>query len=318
MGSWEAGAVHPVALTDIGERYARYRLHDPEATKVMEKSLRRYGQISPVVVCLRDGGLELVDGFKRLLAARAIPRMSTLAARLLALDERTAKAAIYSLNRVGRRIQELEEAWLVYALVREDGLTQVETAELLGRHKSWVCRRLALLERLAAEAKDDLRLGLLSPTAARQLTRLPAGNQVEVLAAMRREALCAAEVRQVVDLFLASADTTQREFVLRKPREAMDQAQAEVVPTSDPRLTVAGNRLSKDLAILLDRLARMATWFQFRGLAELSRGDRGILAPHVERLVSEARVMADLAEEFHTEVVRHEAGAAQRDCVLTQ
>ncbi len=177
MGSWEAGAVHPVALTDIGERYARYRLHDPEATKVMEKSLRRYGQISPVVVCLRDGGLELVDGFKRLLAARAIPRMSTLAARLLALDERTAKAAIYSLNRVGRRIQELEEAWLVYALVREDGLTQVETAELLGRHKSWVCRRLALLERLAAEAKDDLRLGLLSPTAARQLTRLPAGQR---------------------------------------------------------------------------------------------------------------------------------------------
>ena len=135
---------------------------------------------------------------------------------------------------------------------------------------------------------------------------------------MRREALCAAEVRQVVDLFLASADTRQREFVLRKPREAIGQAHAEVVPTSDPRLTVAGNRLSKDLAILLDRLARMATWFQFRGLAELSRADRGILAPHVERLVSEARVMADLAEEFHTEVVRHEAGAAQRDCVLTQ
>ena len=48
------------------------------------------------------------------------------------------------------------------ALVREDGLSQVEAAELLGRHKSWVCRRLALLERLCAEAQAELRLGLLS------------------------------------------------------------------------------------------------------------------------------------------------------------
>ena len=41
------------------------------------------------------------------------------------------------------------------ALVREDGLSQVEAAELLGRHKSWVCRRLALLERLGDEAQAD-------------------------------------------------------------------------------------------------------------------------------------------------------------------
>jgi hypothetical protein len=80
------------------------------------------------------------------------------------LDERSAKAAVYALNCVGRQPQELEEAWIVQALVREDGLSQVETAELLGHHKSWVCRRLALLEKLCHEAREDLRLGLLSPT----------------------------------------------------------------------------------------------------------------------------------------------------------
>ena len=46
-------------------------------------------------------------------------------------------------------------------------MTQVEVAELLGRHKSWVCRRLALVEKLSNEAREDLRLGLLSTTAAR-------------------------------------------------------------------------------------------------------------------------------------------------------
>jgi len=314
MGS--VGEVRQLALEEIGEYYGRYRLHDADAGRAMETSLKRYGQISPVVVCLRDGAIELVDGFKRLSAARAIPSMPTLLARVLALDDRTAKAAIYSLNQVGRRIQELEEAWLVYALVREDGLTQVDAAELLGRHKSWVCRRLALIERLSPEAKDDLRLGLLSPTAARQLTRLPVGNQVEVLAAMRRESLSAAEMREVVDLFLASADATQRAFVLERPREAIAQVHAEIIPPSDPRLTVAGNRLSKEMAIVLDRLARIETWFQFRGLAELSLADRGILVRHVERLVGQARVTADLAEEFVTEI-RHERDVAQRDCAST-
>ncbi len=67
------------------------------------------------------------------------------------VDERSAKAAIHGLNSVGGRPSELEEAWLVQALVREDGLTQVEAASLLNKHKSWVCRRLALLERLSSE-----------------------------------------------------------------------------------------------------------------------------------------------------------------------
>jgi hypothetical protein len=37
-----------------------------------------------------------------------------------------------------------------------------------------VCRRLALIERLGPKAKDELRVGLLTPTAARQIVRLPA------------------------------------------------------------------------------------------------------------------------------------------------
>ncbi len=99
----------------------------------------------------------------------------------------------------------MEEAWIVHALVREDGLSQIEAAELLGRHKSWVCRRLALIEKLAEEAKEDLRLGLVSPTTARQLVQLPAGNQVELLATARREALTGLEVRGLVDLLRSRA-----------------------------------------------------------------------------------------------------------------
>ena len=177
MSSWAVEEFRALRLEEIDVRYARYRLSVLEAEETMARSLRRYGQISPVVVCLREEVPVLVDGFKRLAAARGLKGFGTLSARRIEVDERGAKAAMYGLNRTGRHFGELEEAWLVQALVREDGLSQVEVAVLLARHKSWVCRRLAMMEKLCAAAQEDLRLGLLSPTMARQLVRLPAGNQ---------------------------------------------------------------------------------------------------------------------------------------------
>ena len=113
----------------------------------MAWSLRRYGQLAPLTACRREGRAELLDGFKRR-AAAAQAAWPTLSVRVLDLDERAAKAAIFGLNSVGRRPNKLEDAWIAQALVREDRLSQVDAGELLGRHKSWVCRRLALLERL--------------------------------------------------------------------------------------------------------------------------------------------------------------------------
>jgi ParB-like chromosome segregation protein Spo0J len=194
MSDWPEGEIRPLPVEAIGDRYRRYRLPDAAAEAAMASSMARYGQLSPVAVCLREEQPELLDGFKRAASARVLPGVKLLQARLVAVDERMAKALILGLNGTGGRMKELEEAWIVHALVREDGLSQLEVAELLERHKSWVSRRLALLERLAEECREDLRLGLLSPTMARQLTRLPAGNQVEVMAAARQEHLTAAEV----------------------------------------------------------------------------------------------------------------------------
>ncbi len=164
MLHWAGEEPQELRLEQIGESYARYRLHVPEAEHVMMRSLESYGQISPVVVCIQEGRYELIDGFKRLGAARKMGTLQSLVARRIETDERGAKAAIYGLNRAGGRTREIEEAWIVHALVREDGLTQVEVAELLGRHKSWVCRRLAVSEKLGPEARADLQVGLLTPT----------------------------------------------------------------------------------------------------------------------------------------------------------
>ena len=303
MLHWAEDGIRDLTLKEIGEHYGRYRLHLPDAERAMARSLERYGQISPVVVCMRDARYELIDGFKRLAAARSVTVLDHLSARLILVDESGAKAAIYGLNRAGGRTRELEEAWIVHALVREDGLTQVEVAELLGRHKSWVCRRLALIERLGPEAKDELRVGLLCPTAARQIVRLPEGNQAEVLDVVRREALSTAELSGVVDLLLQCSGRHQQEYVLQNPRECLTQAgSATEISTRDPRLSQSGNEVLKRTGILIAMLGRMEVWLAHRGRAGLTPGDHPILAPRFERLARDASSVAALSRDLILEL----------------
>src|SRR5580704_7823227 len=113
---WEDGNVRPVALAELGQWYRRYRLADPHGEAAMAGSLRRWGQLAPVAACVREGRLELLDGFKRWTAGQQVAGLTTLSVRVLEVEEATAKAAILGLNRERGAIRELEEAWIVQAL----------------------------------------------------------------------------------------------------------------------------------------------------------------------------------------------------------
>jgi hypothetical protein len=176
-------------------------------------------------------------------------------------------------------------------------MSQVEVAALLERHKSWVCRRLALLERLCDEAEADLRLGLLSVGLARQLTRLPVGNQAAVLSAARREGLTQVEVRCLIDL-LHGAPAQQQAVLLQDVRAALEQAAGVTGPVRDRRLSAAGNRLARQVGTLLELLSRLENTQRQRGLAELTHDDRRLLAPRLIHLAAAARRVAVVVEEL--------------------
>ncbi|HZT83255.1 MAG TPA: ParB/RepB/Spo0J family partition protein [Gemmataceae bacterium] len=304
MDPCQSGRIIPVHLDQLGDHFRRYRLRAPQAVQAMAQSLRRWGQCAPIVATPREERPQVLDGFTRWDAARQVRGMSTLSVRLVELDDRHAKAAIYGLNQTGRRPHELEEAWIVRSLVRDDGLSQVEAAELLGRHKSWVCRRLALLEKLADGVRQDLEVGLLTPTAAREIARLPAGNQAEVLDLARREALGGDELGGVVRLLLGAVTAEQKQFILAKPREALGRAAAAPKEGWDPRLSARGNRVSKQLAALLDRLAWTENFLECRGWTGLVASDRLVLGPIFARLARDARCVADAAGDLAVEMSR--------------
>ena len=144
-------------------------------------------------------------------------------------------------------------------------------------------------------------MGLLSPTAARQIVRLPEGNQAEVLQVIRREALSVAELTGILDLLLKCPSREQQEYVLARPREALSQAKGFIPGVRDPRLSEAGNEVGKRLGTLLDLLSRMEVWLAHRGRTGLTPQDGAVLLPRFQRLAREAGSVAALSQDLVSE-----------------
>jgi ParB/RepB/Spo0J family partition protein len=213
-----------IPVNDIGQRYSALRIIQPKADKAMERSMSRYGQLTPVVIGARpDDRYEMVDGFKRLRAGRKLG-YSALEATVMSGCERVMKAAIIHLNVRARTIADLETALVIQSLHRKNGLSQVEIAALLDRHKSFVCRRLQLVEKLSADVIEHLKLGLINITIARQLVRLPAGNQAKALCTILKYRFTGSETARLVGLLLQNP-RWNNEKILSFPEQILNERQ---------------------------------------------------------------------------------------------
>lgn len=215
--------IEELAVSEIGEKYGAFRIVNPRADGAMIKSIRKYGQISPVVCVKGKDGYEMIDGFKRLRACRSLNQM-TLKAKTIQVSGRVCKAAMLQLNWSGKSINEMEEALVLQSLHREDGLTQVEIAVLLGRDKSWVSRRISLIERLSEEVQENIRLGLISVMTGRDLAKLPRGNQKEAAEAILKRHYTTREAAKLIG-YLISRPRWEYSAILASPWEVVEPRQ---------------------------------------------------------------------------------------------
>ncbi len=224
-----------IATHEIGRRYSNLRIIDPRAEAAMERSMRQFGQMTPVIVGRFDQkGYELVDGFKRLRAGEKL-EYTHFYARIFPGNIRAAKAAMIQLNTKARSISDLETALVIRSLHRHDGLTQEQIAGILNRHSSWVCRRLSLVERLCEEVVENLKLGLINMTTGRELAKLPRGNQVKALKTVIDHDLDTRETARLVSL-LVNQPRWNHESVLDFPIAILEDRQPDR-PVKSKRLT---------------------------------------------------------------------------------
>lgn len=247
---FESGLMDLVELkhAQLKTDFERFRVVDPRSEARMRQSIREHGQLSPVLAGWfeQDQTWVLVDGFKRFRATQA-HKVERLKVCRVQRSMQALKAMILTVDREESPCKELEESLVIQSLHRQDGLRQQEIALLCNRHKSWVCRRIAMIERLSDEVVEQVRLGLLGPSVARELVRLPRGNQNEVLRIIHDHRLTYQQSHRLVDVFLARPAWGRR-ALLENPEPLIDEARC-------PRLdcgvfTPAALRLRQESASL--------------------------------------------------------------------
>jgi ParB/RepB/Spo0J family partition protein len=261
-------------LAELGDGLSALRLCDASALEGMRRSLARHGQLEALTVFTSQGQLEILDGFKRVRAARALG-FRTLRARVTDVDRAEAKILLLALHD-RRGLTELEEAWLIRSLYRDEGLSQPAIAARLGRHKSWVFRRLMLVEALDPAVQADVRLGLLAPRAATAVSQLPRGNQHGLAAVVIRRGLTVRQTELVVAELLDLPDDAAR---AQQIAQRLDGPAPGVRPGERPTRAVKSeiDWMAGDLRTLRRVAARLEARLSGGALAALGM-DAAVLA----------------------------------------
>ena len=246
------------------------------------KAIREYGLINPVVVrkCAQGHYQVLAGECERMVLAQ-MRQTTTQAVVMEPLEEPDATRLALLLSSLKQSTNALSEGLLLKELCQVGKHTQTEVAFMVGRSVSWVNKRLALAERLAASVVDLVRAGQLCPHTAQEIARMPENVQQTFANKVITERLAKSVVERLVSTY-NNPKTPQeiRKSVLENPQTTLGWLGAAEKPRGpkpkedpDPKsLTV--QRLRNAIALLF-RLTGEAEGL----LAGLAAEDRQVLEP---------------------------------------
>jgi ParB family chromosome partitioning protein len=212
-------------------RYESLRKRAPVAERRLLGSLAEIGQQLPIVVVSEASRFIVIDGYKRVRALKRLAR-DTVRATVWQIPEVEALL----LERRMRCASEdaFDQAWLLAELRARFGLSLEELARRLERDKSWVSRRLALLQVLPATIQEQVRAGTLAAHAAMKYL-VPLARANAAAATQLAEAITPLKPtsREVGALYAGWQSGTERtrELILATPQVYL-QAQASQEPVS--------------------------------------------------------------------------------------
>jgi ParB/RepB/Spo0J family partition protein len=261
----------------------------------MQQSLVSSGQLHPVIVCPRGCTYRLVDGFKRYHAARAL-QWEKIEVRVLEADDVMAKVMILVYNSHSGSLVNYEQACIVHSLNREHLLGREEIARLVRRSISWVSRRLSFIERLDETVQTHLRLGAITSTHARELSRLPRGKQSELLRAVVGHRLTSRQTVLLVNKYLYAALEEQGRILL-SPMEIIERATVED-KNYDNRLSPRCNALLKTTRLLMSSQRIFIEQRACLSLETLSLMENEILSRSFKEIMVKAQIIVSTLKTY--------------------
>ena len=176
-------ALVDVDLHQLELRHDDLRIRGGDRRRRLIASVAELGQQVPVIVIAERERLVLIDGYLRVEALRRLGHDTVLAT---AWPVSEPEALLHHRHLAASEHTAIEDAWLL-ARLRTHGLSLDDLAARLCRSKSWVSRRLALLDELATAAQASVRAGIVPPHAAmKYLVPLARANRRHWRAAHQR------------------------------------------------------------------------------------------------------------------------------------
>lgn len=249
----------------------------------LERSMKVHGQLQPVIARIYEGGVQLIDGFKRLYAAETL-LMDTLECRLFEVDETQAKIMLMSYNWTNQSMEVWEEAMILKALLEGDNLEQRQLAKLVGRSPSWVSRRLSLISKLDEEVASEIRMGSITSRHARALIRLPRGNQVEVARVISDFHLSSRLSERLVDAYLEAEDEHEQRMLLDHPEQILWYQWDLPEDPYDGRLSDYGNEVMHSIMNLWQPLEALLSILGDSRIGDLGESEKAIIYPFLGEL----------------------------------
>jgi ParB/RepB/Spo0J family partition protein len=149
-----------------------------EKLQELSASIRQHGILKPLLVRPNGERFTLIDGWRRLSAAKAIDQ-STVPVRIRNIDESAAEEEMIIANLHHEDVTPLDEA-MSYQRLLDKGRTVDELAAKLGKSKRYIYQ-VVTLNRLIPEAQDLLARDVLPLNYAMRLATVPAERQAEGL-----------------------------------------------------------------------------------------------------------------------------------------
>jgi ParB family chromosome partitioning protein len=259
----------------------------------VEKSMRLHGQLQPVVARVHEGNYQIIDGFKRVYAAEDL-MMESLQCHLLDIDLPQAKVLLLSYNRPHQSMEAWEEAMVLQDLRKTHSLDQNSLAQMTGYSRSWVSRRLALIDKIDEGISSDIMMGVLTSSHARALTKLPRGNQGEVARVIASYRFSSRQSDTLVEAFLKAKHKEQQRYILTYPEQILrnDQSDPEEEPY-DERLSPYGNELMQGAEYLIRAVKIMLTRLDDQRTVTLNETEKVIITPCFKKVSGYAKKLSE-------------------------
>ena len=203
------------------------RVFREEALKELSESILRHGILQPLSVRRVQGGYELICGERRLRAAQ-MAGLTDVPCILMQMDDRESGMTAMIENLQRQDLDFVEEAQGISRLMGQFGMSQEQTARLLGKSQSAIANKLRLL-RHSEPVLEALRQAELTERHARALLKLPdEDTKLRAIAEISRQSMSVARTERYVDTLLAQPQDKDAKANVSAFLNALTQSLAKI------------------------------------------------------------------------------------------